>query len=178
MRSLVWFSLLVASACRATGIDASGAIVDPWAEPAAASVLAFVTTQCPISNQYAPELQRIADQYTARGVRFWLVYSNHLDTPARIAAHRSAYGFTLSALRDPEHRLVHRAAASVTPAVAVFRSDGSLAYSGRIDDRFLAFGSSRRQASRHDLEAALAAVLNGRKVTPERTTPVGCAISD
>lgn len=169
---------LAVQACGATGTDLEGRALDPLAEHAAATVLVFVTTECPISNQYASELQQLALRYGEQRARFWLVYPSQLDDATRIRAHRATYGYDLPALRDPEHQLAHRAHAKVTPSAAVFTRQGELAYSGRIDDRFVAFGIKKTVASVHDLERALQAVLSQRPVEVATTRAVGCAISD
>jgi thiol-disulfide isomerase/thioredoxin len=39
-----------------------------------ATVLVFISTECPYSNRYAPEIQRIYKEFAAKDVRFWLVY--------------------------------------------------------------------------------------------------------
>jgi hypothetical protein len=177
-RELLCVVLLCAAGCGTGGLDLDGNAIDPLAHAAAASVLAFVTTECPISNQYAPELQRLARQFGAQGVRFWLVYPSRLDSPQRIRAHRAAYAYDLPVLRDPQHRLVARAEVANTPSVALFLASGQLAYAGRIDDRYASFGVARPNAQRHDLQEALAAVLAGRPVSRRRTAAVGCAISE
>ena len=43
---------------------------DEWAG-ARAVVIFFVTTDCPLSNAYAPEMNRIEQTYAPRGVRFY-----------------------------------------------------------------------------------------------------------
>jgi hypothetical protein len=158
--------------------DLDGASVDPLADGAAPTVLAFVTSECPISNQYLPELQRIERAVATQGVHFWLVYPNQSDTVAKIRAHVAAYGTGMRVLRDPEHRLVKRAGAHVTPEVAVFDRTHTLAYAGRIDDRYAAFGISSSHPHVHDLQDALSAVLAGKHPAPAHTAAVGCSISE
>src|SRR6478672_8191808 len=38
------------------------------------TVFFFVSTDCPISNRYAPEIQRLAGEFSTNGVNSWLVY--------------------------------------------------------------------------------------------------------
>jgi hypothetical protein len=159
-------------------LDLDGTSVDPLANGAPASVLAFVTSECPISNQYLPELQRIEQAFAAQGVRFWLVYPNQSDSVSKIRAHIAAYGTGMRALRDPEHRLVKRAGASVTPEVAVFDRTQTLAYAGRIDDRYAAFGVSSIHPHVHDLQDALSAVLASKRPAQAHTAAVGCSIGE
>lgn len=170
--------MLCAQACsRAGGVGLDGSVIDPLAG-GSVTVLAFVTTQCPISNQYAPLLQALAHADGMAAVHFWLVYPSRLDTPQRIHAHRREFGLDLPALRDPEHRLSALARVTVTPSAAVFTAARALAYSGRIDDRFVAFGVARRRPTGRDLEQALQRVRAGLPVQPAMTAAVGCAIAE
>ena len=43
--------------------DLSGRVVTPFAPAGAANVIFFVATDCPISNSYAPEIQRVCREY-------------------------------------------------------------------------------------------------------------------
>jgi hypothetical protein len=81
-------------------------------------------------------------------------------------------------LRDPQHTLVRRTGATVTPEVAVFTADGRMAYRGRIDDSNVDFGKSAPGATKHDLEVAIEAVLAGKPVAEPVTKAVGCYIGD
>src|SRR4051812_43031512 len=37
-------------------------------------VLLFVRTDCPVSNRYAPEMERLYRAYAPRHISFWLIY--------------------------------------------------------------------------------------------------------
>jgi hypothetical protein len=159
-------------------VDLEGNVVDPLRSDARATVLLFVRTDCPISNRYAPEIRRLYDAFVDRGVDFWIVYPGPAGSSEEIRTHLSTYGFPATALLDPQHELVQRVEATVTPEAAVFAPGGELSYRGRIDDRFAGFGQARAEPARHDLEQALLAVLDGHAVEEPRTRAVGCYIAD
>ena len=159
------------------GTDQGGEI-DPFATGAAVSAFLFVRTDCPISNRYAPEVQRIHEAFAARGVEFWLVYPDPDETPDAIRRHVEEYRYPGRPVRDVRHALVRRTEATVTPEAAVFDRDGELVYAGRIDDRFVDFGKTRAEATRRDLIEALEATLAGKPVATPRTRAVGCFIPD
>jgi hypothetical protein len=141
-------------------------------------VLFFATTDCPISNRYAPEIERLDHAYAGRGVRFWWVYPDQTDDAAAIAKHRKDFGITGTLFPGRPAQAVEMAHARVTPEAAVFvAEDGRLreVYHGRVDDRYIAIGQERPQATRHDLEAAIQAALAGKPV-PAGGPAVGCAI--
>lgn len=148
-----------------------------------AVVLLFVATDCPISNRYVPEIGRLRAEFARRGVAFWVVYPNLTETAETIRAHESAFGLRGEAagrvLRDPDGGLARRTGAKVTPEAAVLvPAAGGLrvVYTGRLDDRYLAIGSERPQATRHDLEVAIGEVLAGRPVAAPGGPAVGCGI--
>jgi Flp pilus assembly protein TadD len=142
------------------------------------SVLIFVRTDCPISNRYAPELQRLNREFGSRGVTFWIVYPDPGETEETARKHVNEFGLPGTVLLDPTHQWVKRAGARTTPEAAVFTSDQRLIYHGRIDDRYVAFGKARSAPTTHDLQDAITAALEGKRV-PRPTAPaIGCAISD
>jgi hypothetical protein len=134
---------------------------------------------CPICGRYAPEIRRLIDEFTGRGVRFWLVYPEPDDTASAIRKHLADFDLPEAALRDPTHSLVRRSGATVTPEVAVFVSDvAEPVYLGRIDDLYESYGVHRAVAQHHDLEAALEAVVANVRPPTARTKAVGCYISE
>lgn len=143
-----------------------------------ARVLLFTTQDCPIANQYAPEVGRLAREYAGRGVEFLLVEVDPDRTPDEVRRHAEEYGLVLPLAIDAEHRLVKAAGVKTTPEAVVVRPDGTMAYSGRIDDRFGRLGRQRPEPSRRDLKEALEAVLAGKTPTPARVEALGCPIED
>ncbi len=144
-------------------------------------VLLFIATDCPISNRYQPEIRRLEREFAGQGVAFRLVYPNLTETTDGIRAHQAAFvaGPRTEILTDPHQELARVTGAKVTPEAAVLvtgRDGVETVYAGRIDDRYLRIGSERPQASRHDLEEAIAAVLAGRPVPSPGGPPVGCGI--
>src|SRR5208337_4096165 len=85
------------------GVDLAGKPVDPLrTDPGKPVVLIFIRTDCPISNRYAPTIQRISAQYAGK-TAFWLVYPDKSESSAAIETHLRDYGYKLPALHDPQH---------------------------------------------------------------------------
>lgn len=139
------------------------------------SAVVFVTVDCPISNAYSPELNRLVATYSPRGVEFFLVHVDP-DLIAPVAkTHAKEFGYRCTILLDPRHRLVKALGATKTPEAAVIGASGALLYRGRIDDRYPDLGKLRAPRVR-DLRDALDAALAGKPVKVARTEPVGCLI--
>jgi hypothetical protein len=160
--------------------DLDGRLIDPVAAAPGvrATVFVFITTDCPIANRYAPDIQRLAAIFTSQGVRFWLVYANPHEPLASIRNHLRQFQYAIPALRDPEHALVRFTKATVSPEAAVVDQGGVLLYHGRIDDRWVDIGRDRSSPTRRDLVEALSAILDGKPVAHSATPAVGCILSD
>src|SRR5438132_3864 len=101
--------------------DLDGRFVDPFlAGDSTALVFLFASVDCPISNRYAPVVQRLYDAFAPQGVTFWLIYPNPAESSAAIRQHLQAFKYPVHALRDPKHELVKLTHVVVTPEVAVF----------------------------------------------------------
>lgn len=141
------------------------------------NVVIFITNDCPIANSYAPEIQSIISDYSPRGAAFFLVHVDPDITLEKAKKHAADFGYECRILRDPEHLLVKRLEADVTPEAFVLTGAG-VVYRGRIDDLFAEIGKKRRQARNRDLRNALDAVFSGKPVPNSRTEAVGCFIPE
>lgn len=159
-------------------LDLDGHSHDPLSpSPGRASVLCFVTTDCPIANAYAPVLQTLADELAEAPLDFYLVHVDPDVPPDAVRAHAREYGLRQTLLLDPHQRLARALGITCTPEVAVVTAGGELSYRGRIDDRYRALGRRRPQPTRRDLRLHLAALLEpGPPPAPVRTEAVGCLL--
>ena len=158
--------------------DLAGNPVDPLKSAGGKIVvLVFVRTDCPVSNRYAPTIQKLSDGHASK-VAFWLVYPSAVESAEVIRKHVREYGYKIPALRDPRHALVKRSQVEITPEVAVFGTDRRLVYHGRIDNLYESVGRTRSVATTHELEDAISAALGGKSLPGDATHGVGCYISD
>lgn len=159
-------------------LDVHGRPVNPFEGKHKAVVFLFIQRDCPISNRYAPEIQRLFTKFVPAGISFWLVYPDSTESVVTISEHLKEYGYHLGALRDPQHDLVKLSGVEVTPEAAVFMPGRGFIYRGRIDDRFVAFGQSRPAPLTRDLEVILERIIRGDRVEEISTRAIGCYISD
>ncbi len=160
-------------------LSLDGNEVSPLADKkAAAKVLIFVRSDCPISNRYSPELQRLHQLYSGKGVTTFLIYVDPKEPVETIRKHLQEYQIPGTPLRDPEHKMVAFTGVTITPEVAVYNDDNTLVYRGRIDNRYVDFGKALPEATEHDLEQVLRALVNGEQVALRNTTAIGCYIGD
>jgi hypothetical protein len=150
----------------------------PTCKPTPAVVLFFITTDCPIANSFAPEINRIVNDYRSRGVAFEMVYTD-LTQPAEVVRrHASEYGYKCPVQVDTGRVLSRQHGITVTPEAIVLNADDARVYRGRIDDRYLAPGQYRLKPTTRELRDAIEAVLEGRPVPVAETKAAGCPLTD
>jgi thiol-disulfide isomerase/thioredoxin len=142
-----------------------------------ASVMIFVAHDCPISNSYAPEINRLHAQYGKQGINFYVVYVDAKITAAAAKKHAREFGIKSPILLDTKHVLVKATGATVTPEAVVVLPGGRLLYRGRVNNKHVTYGKTRRAATKHDLRDAIEGVVEGKAAKrPILTTAVGCFI--
>lgn len=139
-------------------------------------VLFFLTTDCPISNGYVPEMNRIAKEYAARGVRAYGVMTDTSVPLVDLRKHVKDFAYTFPVLIDPTQILVKYTKADTNPESVVITPRAGIVYMGRIDNKVENFGEQRQQATVHELRDALDAALAGKPVAKAFAQPIGCSI--
>ena len=170
-----------AATVRIAALD--GHVIAPFEPVGQANVIFFIATDCPISNSYAPEIQRVCRDYRDKGVACSLMYED-VETPGtsldvEVRKHLNDYRYDrIPAAVDRRRHVANAAKASVTPQAIVVDRSGSIRYRGRIDNFYAALGKPRQQVTERDVRNALDAVLSGRAVIRPETEAVGCYIVD
>jgi len=136
-----------------------------------AYVLAFIATQCPVSNAYNARMAAFVKEYDPKGVAFIGINSNRQEPPAEIVEHAKKNGFSFPVLKDDGNVKAAEFGAQVTPEVYVFDAGWTLRYHGRIDD-----DRSGSAVASQDLKAAVDAVVAGQEVRIKETKAFGCTI--
>ncbi len=136
-----------------------------------ATVILFVSTQCPVSNAYNARMEKLAADYSAQGVKFVGVNSNKQENSAAIAEHSRENGFTFAVLKDKGNVIADKFSANVTPETYVVNAKGTLVYHGQIDN-----SQNESKVKTRPLAAALDAVLAGKPVEKTDVAAFGCSI--
>ena len=141
-----------------------------------ATVAIFVTTDCPIANSFAPEINRLHLAYASRNVRLTLIHVDSKLSDDDAGQHAADYELKPPVAIDREHALVKAVDARVTPEAFVYDAGGKLRYRGRINNLYAALGKRRATVTVHDLRDAIEAVINDREVVTPETEALGCFI--
>jgi peroxiredoxin len=135
------------------------------------TVIIFVATQCPVSNAYNERMEKLAQDYKARGFAVVGINSNVSEAAADVKAHAASHKLTFLILKDSGNKIADSFGATKTPEAYVLDTNNKLAYHGRIDNnRDLA------QVSTSELRDALDALINGKTVVKTEAAAFGCSI--
>ncbi len=135
------------------------------------TVLMFIATKCPISNDYNERMNAVHGDYASKGVKFIAINSNNTEPASEVREHASANGFPFKVYKDANNVVADRFGAQVTPEIFVLDKSGTIRYHGYIDDSRNAGNIKFR-----GLRAALDAVLAGKSVERAETKAFGCTI--
>jgi hypothetical protein len=134
----------------------------------------FLSTECPISRQYIPELNRLAKTAAEKKLAFYGVVSDSSATRADSVKFVDEFHVAFPVLFDSSRELAALFRPDHVPQAFVVDSRGSLQYSGRIDDLYADIDKRRNEPSRRDLFEAMTAVADGKPISTARTEAIGC----
>ena len=170
--------MLLAGSASGQTRDIDARPLTPFAPTGKANVILFVQSDCPISNSYAPEIQRICKAYAPKGISCSLAYEDVRVDAAGVRKHMNDYAYKgVPATIDSSRTLADRAKATITPQAVVVDGRGAIRYRGRIDNFYASLGKPRQHVTEHDLTDALDAILAGKPVPKPETEALGCFIA-
>ena len=135
------------------------------------TVLLFIAVQCPVSNAYNERMEKLAQDYKAKGIAVIGINSNVAEDAAAVKAHASEHSLSFPILKDPGNKVADKLGASVTPEAYFLDASNKLLYHGRIDN-----SRNAAQIETSDLRNALDAALNGKPVEKTEARAFGCSI--
>ena len=136
----------------------------------------FVLKDCPVANQYAPEIKRIIQTYRPKGVQFLMYFEDQDVSLAQATKHANDYGIQVSTTIDKKNINARRLHVTTSPTAVVTTPDGKILYEGRIDNTYASVSQRRRSATTHELRDALDAVVAGKPVKVSNAAAVGCRL--
>lgn len=141
-----------------------------------ASVVVFLSTECPISNGYLPRLNQLASDFGERGVKVIGINSNDGTSLQDLRTHRQEFAIRFPVVRDAGAVIAETMQATHCPQAVILDGEGKIRYLGRVDDRYSKRGGAANDVQRFDLRIALEEVLAGQPVSVDRTKVIGCPI--
>lgn len=135
------------------------------------TVLIFISVQCPVSNAYNERMEKLAQEYKARGISVVGVNANATESAGDAKAHAASNNLTFPILKDNGNKLADKLGAERTPEAYLLDTSNKIVYRGRIDN-----ARNASSATASELRDALEAVLAGKPVAKASVPAFGCSI--
>src|SRR6266513_4174256 len=135
------------------------------------AVVIFIATKCPVSNAYNDRMEKLAQDYKAKGINVVGINSNNTEPSAEVKSHAAEKHLTFTILKDDGNKIADRLGANHTPEAYVVDTGGKLVYHGRIDN-----AQNPANISSSDLREALDEMLAGKPIQKTTSVAFGCSI--
>jgi len=135
------------------------------------AVLIFIAVQCPVSNAYNERMEKLAQDYKARGINVVGINANSTESAADVKAHAAEKHLTFPILKDNGSKIADMLGATRTPEAYFLDASNKLLYHGRIDN-----SRDITQVNQSELRDALQATLAGKPVPKTTASAFGCSI--
>lgn len=137
-----------------------------------ATVVVFMSTECPFVQPYTDRLNALANEFSSQGIVIWGINSNKTESTDEVQTHAAGKGYTFPILKDNNNVVADQFNAQRTPEVFVIdNSTMTVVYHGSIDDDKVADNVTNQY-----LKTALTQFLNGESITNAETKAFGCTI--
>jgi len=135
------------------------------------TVLIFIATQCPVSNGYNERMEKLAQDFKARGINVIGINANSTESVADVKDHATKNNLTFTILKDNGNKVADLLGATRTPEAYFLDAGNKLLYHGRIDN-----SRDITQVNSSELRDALEATLAGKPVAKATANAFGCSI--
>jgi len=135
------------------------------------AVIIFIATRCPVSNGYNERMEKLAQDYKAKGITLIGINSNVTEPASEVKSHAAEKHLSFTILKDDGNKIADRLGANHTPEAYVIDAGGKLVYHGRIDN-----SQNTANITSNDLRDALDAILAGKPIQKTTSVAFGCSI--
>ena len=139
---------------------------------AKATVIIFVSTECPFVQPYTDRLISLNNEFGSKGITIWGINSNKTEPTEEVMNHAKEKNYNFPILKDNNNVVANQFGAARTPEVFVIDNNSmTVIYHGRIDDN-----KEADKVTSNDLQNALNDFLAGNAITVNETKAFGCSI--
>ncbi|PIQ77766.1 thioredoxin family protein [Candidatus Peregrinibacteria bacterium CG11_big_fil_rev_8_21_14_0_20_46_8] len=140
-------------------------------------VVIFMCNHCPYVQAAWDRLVALQSKYEDKGVQFVGINSNDSesypeDSFAKMKEYAAEKNHNFPYLEDSTQEVAKAYKATCTPDIFAYDEGRGLAYHGRINDNW----QEPENVTRHELDEALAAMVEGREVSKKQNPSMGCSI--
>lgn len=140
-------------------------------------VIVFTCNHCPYAQAVWPRLIALQQKYGQQQVQFIAINANENpdypdDSFEKMKEFAPKWGVNFPYLHDASQQVARAYQAQCTPDIYVFDAERKLAYHGRVDDNW----QEPAKVTKHELDDAISALLQGQKPSDVQHHAMGCSI--
>jgi thiol-disulfide isomerase/thioredoxin len=141
-------------------------------------VIIFLSETCPICKNTTPELRKLYEDFSSKGVEFIGVFpSQNASNENTRNAFAEKYKLPFLLTGDSLHALTNQLSARITPEVFVInKKNNQLMYRGLVDNSYIRVGKRRSLTTEFYLRNAIEQSLIGNVEQIKSNEAVGCII--
>lgn len=129
-------------------------------------------TQCPCVQAVESRIANLAKKYGSKGLRVAYVFSTPGEKPLAVSRYMRDHQIPFPAILDRDQRILRMLNGKCSSEVYLSDKNGILRYHGRVDDSTF----DPKAVKSRDLENAIVALVQGKRVTKNEVPAMGCAI--
>jgi hypothetical protein len=148
----------------------------PQLQDKKASVVVFLSFDCPVSNAYSPTLKELQRRYAEKNVGMvGVLAGSGLDDKA-LAKQAREFDLPFPIVADRDFKWTDALKATHAPEAFVLDHNSVLRYRGRIDNAYHARLRKNPRVTEHNLRDAVDTLLAGKPIKEPITVAIGCPI--
>lgn len=138
----------------------------------------FFSAECPICQQYVPEINRLSEHAEKQGTDFFCIFTDPTATLADARAFQKDFALDCPVLLDTTGEITEQLQPKRVPEAFLVSPSGEVAYRGRINNLFASPGQKRPKVTQHDLREAIDALVAGQTIAEPQTEAIGCLLDN
>ena len=133
------------------------------------TAIVFVSARCPWVKAYAERIDKIAQDYKAKGVNVIAINANSTESEEEVKSHAANFSFPM--LIDKGNKIADQLGAERTPEIFFLDATNKLVYHGAVDNN-----KDVSLVTKNFLRDAIDATLEGKAIEKSDVPAVGCTI--
>lgn len=142
------------------------------------TIYIFLLDECRISQEVAPEINKLYDEASQIGMGFIGLFPNHASTQEGIQHFVKKYRLHFPVKEDYQKEFAKKLGATIMPEVVVYNeTQKQILYKGLINNLYYAPGKRRHRITEHYLKDVIFALHQGLTPRISQTEAIGCFIN-
>lgn len=163
--------------CQSNSEQFTNITTTDYTKPNILSLFVFVSPECPLCENYTKDFTALRQEFSKDSLLIYGVFSGEkLYTEKQILKFKSKYKLDMDFVLDKNYDIATYFKAEVTPECFLVDTEGSIVYSGKLDNWLGKLGRRRQYVSQYYVKDAINSIFNGDSIKVKHTEAIGCLL--